>query len=47
MPLQHPTLLDMRTVVDEATWSAAWAEGRELSLKQAIAYALQRDSTVD
>jgi non-specific serine/threonine protein kinase len=33
-----------RTHLDEATFAAAWAEGRAMSLEQAIAYALEADS---
>jgi len=28
-------------VLDDATFAAAWAEGRAMSLEQAIAYALE------
>ena len=30
-----------RAAVDEATWEAAWAEGRAMLLDEAIAYALE------
>ena len=30
-----------RAQVDDATWDAAWAEGRAMTLEQAIAYALE------
>ncbi len=30
-----------RAQLDEAAWQAAWAEGRAMSLEQAIAYALE------
>jgi DNA-binding NarL/FixJ family response regulator len=30
-----------RAQLDAATWEAAWAEGRAMSLEQAIAYALE------
>jgi hypothetical protein len=30
-----------RGQVDEAIWEAAWAEGRAMTLEQAIAYALE------
>jgi hypothetical protein len=30
-----------RKQVDEATWTAAWEEGRAMNLDQAIAYALE------
>ena len=29
-----------RVQVDDATWAAAWAEGRAMPLEQAVAYAL-------
>ncbi len=32
-----------RAQLDEATWAAAWAEGRAMSLEQAIMYALEAD----
>jgi len=31
----------VRAQLDEATWQAAWAEGRAMTLEQAIAYALE------
>jgi hypothetical protein len=34
-----------RVQLDEATFAAAWAEGREMSLEQAIAYALKGSTT--
>jgi hypothetical protein len=30
-----------RGQLDETTWQAAWAEGRAMTLEQAIAYALE------
>ncbi len=30
-----------RAELDEATFEAAWAEGRAMSLEQAVAYALE------
>jgi ABC-type transport system substrate-binding protein len=30
-----------RTEVDPNTWAAAWAEGKAMTLEQAIAYALE------
>ena len=36
-----------RTHLDEATFAAAWAEGRAMSLEQAIAYALEADSPLE
>ena len=34
-----------RAQVDAAAWEAAWAEGRAMSLEQAIAYALELTAT--
>jgi tetratricopeptide (TPR) repeat protein len=34
-----------RVILDEATWTAAWAEGRAMTLEQAIAYALDPTPT--
>ncbi len=31
----------VRAQLDQATWEAAWAEGRAMSLEQAVAYALE------
>ena len=46
----HPATAELRAIVataraqlDEATWDATWAEGRAMSLEQAIAYALKAD----
>ncbi len=36
----------VRTQLDEATWAAAWEEGRAMSLDQAITYALERADVV-
>ena len=33
-----------RAKIDEAAWNAAWAEGRAMTLEQAIAYALEEDA---
>jgi predicted ATPase/DNA-binding SARP family transcriptional activator len=35
---------DARRSVDEAVWAAAWAEGRAMTLEQAVAYALDARS---
>jgi DNA-binding NarL/FixJ family response regulator len=32
-----------RSQLDEATWTAAWTEGRMMSLEQAVEYALERE----
>jgi predicted ATPase/DNA-binding SARP family transcriptional activator/DNA-binding CsgD family transcriptional regulator len=38
--LREPHLVVARSRLDEATWEAAWAEGRAMSMEQAIEYAL-------
>jgi ATP/maltotriose-dependent transcriptional regulator MalT len=38
--LREPYLATTRSRLDEAAWQAAWAEGREMSMEQAIEYAL-------
>ncbi len=44
--LEHERTIDaVRTHLDEANWQAAWAEGRTMSLEQAIAYALEPTAT--
>ncbi len=40
-------IADIRAQLDEPTFAAAWAEGQAMTLEQAIAYALERDSTGD
>jgi hypothetical protein len=39
----HRTLAATRSQLDEAAFAAAWAEGRAMTLEQAIAYALKED----
>ena len=34
-----------RAKLDAATWEAAWADGRAMSLEQAVAYAFEQDPT--
>ena len=34
-----------RSQLDEAAWEAAWAEGRAMTLEQAVEYALEREAT--
>jgi non-specific serine/threonine protein kinase len=36
-----------RSRVDEAAWTAAWTEGRAMSLEQAVEYALEQESAPD
>jgi predicted ATPase/transcriptional regulator with XRE-family HTH domain len=40
----HRTVAAIRAHLDEATFAAAWAEGRAMTLEQAIAYALGEDA---
>ncbi len=35
-------LTDARAQLDEATWQAAWAQGRAMSMEQAVEYALEQ-----
>ncbi len=39
------TAAAVRAQLDDATWQPAWAEGRALTLEQAIAYALESTAT--
>jgi non-specific serine/threonine protein kinase len=41
-----PYLADARSRLDEASWAEAWAEGRGMSMEQAIDYALSERKTV-
>ena len=36
-----------RSQVDEAAWTAAWTEGRAMSLEQAVSYALEQEPASD
>jgi hypothetical protein len=36
---------DLRTNMDESAFAKAWAEGRAMSMEQAIAYALEQKAT--
>ena len=39
---EHASFLEsLRAQIDPATWSACWAEGRAMTAKQAVAYALE------
>jgi hypothetical protein len=40
-PDYEHTVATTRAQLDEQVWAAAWAEGKALSLEQAIAYALE------
>jgi len=42
--LAERIVADARGSVDEAVWAAAWAEGRAMTLEQAVAYALDASS---
>ena len=37
----------VRARIDEATFEAAWTEGRAMTLEQTITYALDQDTTTD
>ena len=40
--IEHDRVVaNARAQLDEATWETAWAEGRAMTLEQAIAYALE------
>src|SRR5215216_4419548 len=41
--LRDPYLADARSRLDETSWRAAWAEGRAMSMEQAIDYALSEE----
>jgi len=40
----HRSRVTARSLIDEAAWEAAWAEGRTMSLEQAVEYALEQQS---
>jgi DNA-binding CsgD family transcriptional regulator/tetratricopeptide (TPR) repeat protein len=44
--LRDPYLADARSRLDETSWRAAWAEGRAMSMEQAIDYALSEQKPV-
>jgi predicted ATPase/DNA-binding SARP family transcriptional activator/DNA-binding CsgD family transcriptional regulator len=44
--LREPYLAASRTQLDEASWEEAWAEGRVMSMEQAIEYALSEEKPV-
>ena len=39
----HRSRIDARALVDEASWEAAWAEGRTMTVQQAVEYALEQE----
>jgi predicted ATPase/DNA-binding SARP family transcriptional activator/DNA-binding CsgD family transcriptional regulator len=41
--LREPYLVAARSQLDEASWEAAWAQGRAMSMEQAIEYALSEE----
>jgi hypothetical protein len=41
--LQEPYLSATRSQLDEAAWQEAWAEGRAMTLEEAICYALEEE----
>src|SRR5215217_7693679 len=41
--LREPYLATVRSQLDEASWRAAWGEGRAMSMEQAIEYALSEE----
>jgi DNA-binding CsgD family transcriptional regulator len=41
--LLEPYLATVRSQLDEASWRAAWAEGRAMSMYQAVEYALSEE----
>ena len=44
---EHECIIaDARIHLDEGAWQQAWAEGRAMSLEQAVAYALEETATV-
>jgi len=40
-PYHDRMVMAAQSQVDQASWTAAWAEGRAMTLEQAIAYALE------
>jgi predicted ATPase/DNA-binding CsgD family transcriptional regulator len=43
----HRSRVTARSLIEEAAWEAAWAEGRTMSPEQAIAYALDHSATLE
>jgi DNA-binding CsgD family transcriptional regulator len=44
--LREPYLATVRSQLDEASWGAAWAQGRAMSMDQAIDYALSEERPI-
>ena len=42
--LQEPYLSAARSQLDETSWQEAWAEGRAMTLEEAISYALEEEA---
>jgi DNA-binding NarL/FixJ family response regulator len=40
----HQSRVAARSLADEATWEAAWAEGQRMTAAQAVEYALEQES---
>jgi tetratricopeptide (TPR) repeat protein len=43
--LQEPYLAAARSQLDEAVWQQAWAQGRAMTLEEAISYALEEEAS--
>ena len=41
--LEEPYLVGARSQLEESAWSAAWEEGRAMSMETAIEYALSEE----
>jgi hypothetical protein len=41
--LQEPYLAAARSQLDETSWQEAWAQGRAMTLEEAISYALEEE----
>ena len=37
----------VRSQLDEAAWTAAWAEGRAMDSEQAVGYALEQEAALE
>ena len=45
--LREPYLAAARSMLEEAAWEAAWAEGRAMTFEEAVAYALEEPANAD
>jgi len=45
--LREPYLAAARSMLEEAAWEAAWAEGRAMTFEEAVAYALEEAANAD